>query len=283
MNLKDLYSFVKKQFQGSDIETPDLDARLLIQNACNIAHEDIITNPGLIISADAQLNIENMVRRRLSGEPVSKILGFKEFYGLDFKVTQDTLDPRPDTEILIESALHWARDKQNLKILDLGTGSGCIAITLLKNIATARATAIEISHKALEIARYNAEEHGVQDRLKLIQSNWFEKCPAEKFDLIVSNPPYIPNPEIENLAKEVQNYDPIQALDGGNDGLEAYKILFKGLKKMLDEDGRAFFEIGFGQHSDIIRLVDESNLQHCDSYSDLAGIPRVVEISVGKT
>jgi release factor glutamine methyltransferase len=167
-----------------------------------------------------------------------------------------------------------------LKILDLGTGTGCIPITLLTELPNATAVAVDVSADALDVAHTNAKKHGVDDRIEFVQDNWFDNVDGV-FDIITSNPPYIPASDIPTLSVEVQNHDPILALSGGNSGLEAYKKIFSSLNDFLKRDGRAFFEIGQNQHESVMRLVDESNLLLRDSRADIGGIPRVVEISCG--
>src|SRR5690606_22717337 len=159
-----------------------------------------------------------------AGEPVSRIIGRKEFWGLAFKVTPDTLDPRPDTETLVEAALGWARAQARpLSILDLGTGTGCILIALLRELPAARGLGVDISEAALAVSRENAASHGVAGRAEFRQGNWFAALnPGESFDLVVSNPPYIAESALESLAAEVKNHDPRAALTDEKEGLEAY-------------------------------------------------------------
>lgn len=246
---------------------------------------DFIVSGDKSVDKSVEKNVNESVRRRLSGEPISKIFGMREFWGMDFKVTKDTLSPRPETEILIEQALKWidrqGRRDDALTILDMGTGTGCIPISLLSELPNAKAIAIDKSATALKIAEENSQKHKMNNRIEFIESDWFTNLECRKFDLIVSNPPYIPNLDKESLPKEVRNHDPSLALFGGVHGLDPYKIIFSKLNTHLNKAGRAFFEIGQNQLSDIARLVDESSLQLCDSEADLAGIPRVVEISCG--
>lgn len=281
MSLKLHYRDAKENLKEAGVETPDLDARLLLQAVANLSDTDFIT-------ADFQLDEEqkrvysNYIYRRINREPVSKILGYREFYGRRFKVTKDTLDPRPDTEILIEQALEWARTQDRpLRLLDLGTGTGCIILTLLAEIGDATGMACDLSPDALAVAADNAQQLDLDGKVEFVLSDWYESVTGQ-FDLIVSNPPYIPNPDIPTLPKDVRNHDPILALDGGMDGFDAYKKLFSSLKNFLKPDGRAFFEFGFSQGENVSRLVDDSNLHMVGITPDIAGIPRVVEISYGE-
>ena len=282
-----LYQSIKQQFRAHEvIETPDLDARVLICAYAEFDQADFITSGDKSVDKSVEKNVGDAVKRRLKGEPISKILGCREFWGMDFKVTKETLSPRPETEILIEQALKWI-DKQGrryddaLTILDMGTGTGCIPIALLSELPNASAIAIDKSPAAIKVAQENAIKYKMNNRIKFIESDWFANLGDLQFDLIVSNPPYIPNLDEESLPKEVRNHDPHLSLFGGVHGLDPYKIIFSQLNTHLKCDGRAFFEIGQNQLSGITRLVDESNLQLCDSEVDLAGIPRVVEISCG--
>jgi release factor glutamine methyltransferase len=275
---------MRAALERARVETPALDARILARQGGNFSDADLITGGQTPLSEQIIENIDKLLERRLAGEPVSRIVGEREFWGLTFKVTPATLDPRADTETLVAAALKRAREigAKPLRILDLGTGTGCIPIALLKELPNATAVAVDISADALSVSRENAARHGVADRLEFRQGSWFEAVnQGEIFDLITSNPPYIPESDIESLSKEVRNHDPIQALSGGADGLEAYKSILKDLKNHLECDGFALFEIGAGQEKDLARLIEDSNMTRSESYADLGGILRVVEIAMG--
>lgn len=283
--LDSLYQQARQRLTQAGAETSDLDARLLIMAATGLDQADFITGKGQPLSDDVVAMIEANLARRIAGEPVSRILGVREFWGLEFEVTPDTLDPRADTETLVEMVLAWV-DKESLRgkalrLVDLGTGTGCILIALLSELPKATGVAVDFSHKAALVAQRNAKKHGLADRFSIIQGDWMSALKPESFDLIVSNPPYIPNPDIENLSIDVKNHDPILSLSGGNDGLNCYKKIISELKIHLNKASHAFLEIGFGQLSDLSRLVDESSLCLCDSEADIAGIPRVVDICRG--
>lgn len=282
----ELYQSIKSDFRKIDsIDTPDLDARVLICDCAGFDHAAFITSAHKPVPKAIAENIYNASKRRTQGEPVSKIIGRREFWGMDFIVTPDTLSPRPETEIIIEQALDWLSSEglidAPIRILDLGTGTGCIPIALLSELPNATAIAADLSGAALNVARQNAEKYKMMDRLSFLESNWFEVLEGESFDLITSNPPYIEESSRESLPVEVLNHDPDLALFGGVLGLDPYKIIFTQLNSHLNEAGRAFFEIGQNQLEGITRLVDDSNLTLCDSVADLAGIPRVVEICRG--
>jgi release factor glutamine methyltransferase len=199
------------------------------------------------------------------------------------------LDPRPDTETLVEIALKIAKKEiekkfhvkqKTAEILDLGTGSGCILIALLTELPYAHGVGVDLSYETLKIAALNAKTHGIGNRVSLICGSWAQALQA-RFDLIVGNPPYIASSSLPNLETEVRNHDPILALDGGKDGLEAYRNIFSSLPRLLKTNGKALFEIGFDQEDDIVRLGRESRIRIEGVHRDLAGRARVVEISCG--
>jgi release factor glutamine methyltransferase len=280
--LADIYSKTKRDFAAGGLETPELDARLLISHYAGLDHADFITKGDMEVAEAVSAQIETAVQRRLKGEPVSRILGVREFWGLEFDLSPATLDPRPDTETLVEAALKWVREtgreKEALRIVDLGTGSGCIPIALLTELPHAVAIGLDYSHEAARAARRNAEKLGVGERFMAVQGDWMAALKEGEFDLIVSNPPYISPSDFENLTPEVKNHDPILALKAEKNGIEAYEKIIFQLKNHLNAQNRAFLEIGFGQRERVLRLVDDSNLRHGDSVPDIAGIPRVVEI-----
>lgn len=252
------------------METPELDARLLMQAAAGLSHADIVADPGLIISGHALENFKSFILRRKAYEPVSRILGLREFYGRAFTVTPDVLDPRGDTETLVATALRFAATKPQLRILDLGTGSGAIVITLLAEHALATGVATDISPAALAIARANAMALRVSDRLQLVAGNWFEGVTG-RFDLIVSNPPYIPHSDISGLSADVRHHDPLLALDGGPDGLAAYRAITAGAGGWLAEEGRIMVEIGAGQGEDVREIFENSGFVAREAVCDLGG------------
>lgn len=263
----------RKRFQDAGLATPELDAKFLLEDILGVRDPEILLDGTQLDQA------ESAILRRLNGEPVSRIAGFREFWGRRFYLSPATLDPRPDTETLIEAVLShpW---KQSPRILDLGTGSGCILLTLLHEIPGSTGVGVDISPAAVETAMRNAREQNLSSRADFICSSWTDSL-SGTFDLIVSNPPYIPSATILDLHPEVQNHDPILALDGGKDGLAPYKILLPALKKFLEPGGLVFFEIGIGQAADITGLVRDSNATLSRTYRDLGGIERVLEIQYG--
>ena len=281
INLKSLYDDIIEQFTFAEVDTPELDARIIIAERTAFDWSDIIAKPGSPISAEEQRNIASDVEQRISGKPISRIYRQREFWGLPFHISEHTLDPRPDTELIIDLAINRIKDRNTpLKILDLGTGSGCILISLLSEFPNATGIGTDISPEAIKVAHKNAKENQCDDRVSFLCGSWLEPV-NKKFDLIVSNPPYISNQVIESLSKEVKNHDPILALQGGDGGLDPYKIIFPQLKNFLNEGGFALFEIGYDQADDVMRLVEDSGFAQRTVHEDLAGNPRVVDISSG--
>jgi release factor glutamine methyltransferase len=268
-----------RTLEAAAIDTPALDARLLLQQALGVSHASLIASAQAEMNP-SQLNAFNtLITRRAAREPVSRILGSREFHGLNFTLAPDTLDPRADTETLVTTALTLAGGQQALRILDLGTGSGAIIVSLLHALPSAEGTATDISQGALDAARANAIMNGVSDRLELVQSDWFAQLHG-KFDLIVSNPPYIPDQQVENLSPEVRLHDPHLALKGGPDGLAAYRVITQAAPAHLKPSGHMLFEIGQGQERDVAALLAASGFTNPTAMpsqqADLAGIIRVI-------
>ena len=224
-------------------------------------------------------DIDNFVSRIKKSEPVSKIIGERGFWALDFKVTKDVLDPRPDSETIIETVIaHFKNKEAELDILDVGTGSGCLLISLLYEYKKARGIGVDVSLDAIKVASENAKGYNA----KFVKKDFFKddfKEGLPLFDIIVSNPPYIPTKDIETLEENVRLYDPLLALDGGEDGLDAYKNLSKSLKHLLKPCGKIFFEIGIGQEQDVISLMIKEGYSFVGGYKDLSGITRVLVFS----
>jgi release factor glutamine methyltransferase len=263
----------RKELEALGIETAALDARLLLQAAAHITHEELVANPDEAI-ADAAV-FEGLIARRKKFEPVSRILGEREFYGRRFKVTTDVLDPRADSETLIDAALKLVDPQGAPRILDLGTGSGILAITLLAEIPRATGLATDISVEALITVMDNGVNLGVAHRLDSQCADWFEGV-AGRFDLIVSNPPYIPDGDIEGLAPDVRDYDPHGALAGGEDGLDAYRRLASRAGAHLTATGKILVEVGAGQAEAVKGIFLTSGFKTLNQFPDLGGHIRVL-------
>lgn len=254
------------------------DARYVIEKRTGLSHADMIVNPGREIDETA---IMADLEQHKRGIPLSRIYEEREFWGMNFRLSPATLDPRPDTETLIEAVVKRCKDNPPARILDLGTGTGCILIALLSEFPQATGVGIDLSEEAVQTAKYNAQQNHVAARAEFLQGNWTESI-DESFDLVVSNPPYIPRKTIQNLDESVKNHDPILALEGGEDGLQAYKEIFSQLFHILKPGAHAFFEIGFDQEESTTRLSEESRFSVISVYTDLAGHVRVLEVVAGK-
>lgn len=270
-----IFREIVEKLKGAGIESAALDARLLIKHVTRMSDADLIVNPNPELTAPQEARLKDMISLRLKGKPVSKIIGEKEFYGRIFAVNEHVLDPRPDSEVLIDTVLRHCAGRDCLKILDLGTGSGCLVLTLLAELPQARGTAVDISPQALRMADGNASGIGVADRVDFIESDWLDKV-GGTFDIIVSNPPYIASEAIAALRSDVREYDPIMALDGGTDGLNPYKILFPQIRRYLEMGGIVAMECGENQADDIMRLMENPRFGDLQVHCDLAGIARVV-------
>jgi release factor glutamine methyltransferase len=269
------------------IGSPELDARLLLCHAAGLTHEATIARAHGDLGRPAAARLEALIARRLEREPVSRILGLREFYGRAFLVDRHTLDPRPDTETLIEAALVDKRGLHNhpLKLLDLGTGTGCILITLLAELPEACGLGTDICTEALTVAAANAQRLGVAKRASFVSCDWLDGIDG-KFDLIVSNPPYIPSTEIAALAEEVARHDPWSALDGGPDGLDAYRRIAASAGQVLAPNGRILVEIGCEQADAVVEIFNQAGLGLDGTRAvkrDLAGRPRVVMAEAPQT
>ena len=270
-----IYQSIKQKLKAAGIENPELEARIFLKEYSGASDADILT--GNIPSFD-ETKLEDAITRRLAGEPVGRIIGYREFWGRKFYLSPATLEPRPDTETLIEAVLE---DKLKPKrILDLGTGTGCILLTLLHEIPESVGVGVDLSLEACETARGNAEKQGIENRVSFINGSWADSFKGQ-FDLIVSNPPYIPSETVENLDRNVRDFDPRLALDGGKDGVDPYRNLLRTLKNLLAPGGRIFFEIGIHQVPDLQRLIDNNDATLERIYKDLGGIERVLKISYG--
>jgi release factor glutamine methyltransferase len=269
----------RKALVAADMEPAALDARLLMQAASGFSHEEIVAAPESLLSAEAAQEFAAFLARRLADEPVSRILGTREFYGRSFEVTPAVLDPRADTEALIGLVLEITKIPKG-RLLDIGTGSGAIAVTLLAELHGFTGVAVDVSSDALHVARKNALANGVSGRLQFHHGSWFNGL-TEKFDLVVSNPPYIPHDDIAELGSEVKNYDPHLALDGGADGLYAYRAIAAGAAARLSDTGSIIVEIGAGQGPDVTAIFMTHGFGLTGQRIDLGGHLRALAFGRG--
>ena len=256
---------------AAGVENPMRDARLLLAHVLGIDPVDVIMRETDQVDAAGLTAFEVAVQRRLKHEPVSRIRGWREFYGRRFIVTPDVLDPRPETELLVEQGI--ARLPQGGRVLDLGVGSGCIVLSMLAERPDVAGEGVDISAAALAVAARNAEALGVEARVALVQGGW-ESSPAETVDLVLSNPPYIPAEQMGALSPVVIEHDPHLALTPGRDGLEAYRAIIAFHAGLVRPGGWIGLECGIGQAEDVCALMAGAGLVELAAYPDLAGLPR---------
>ena len=286
-----IIQWTTEYLKGKGIDNPRLDSEVLLAHLLRLDRVGLYLNFDRPLSRDELSSFREIVKRRGSREPLQYITGHQEFWSLDFKVTPDVLIPRPDTEILVEEALKAVRRetldvrRQNqlpFTILDLCTGSGCIAISLAHELKDAVVHAIDASEAALSIARENAEKNGVRDRVIFLQGDLYEALTSHvsrltSYDLIVSNPPYIKNIDIPNIQPEVRDYEPRMAVDGGTEGLGFYKRIVADAPNHLSPHGWLMVEVGEGQADAVSKMMtDTGAFESISTVKDLAGIERVV-------
>jgi release factor glutamine methyltransferase len=259
---------------AAGIDTARLDARLLLGDVLQLEAADLVAHPERPLAAPESERFRDLIERRCRHQPVSQLLARREFWGLTFRITADTLIPRPETEIIVQQALAGIADRgQPLRLLDLGTGTGCLLLTLLHELPQATGLAIDRSPGALAVARANAEALELAERAEFRLGNWTEGL-TESFDLIVSNPPYITTPEMEQLAPEVARHEPHLALHGGWDGLDCYRAIARGLEGRLRPAGRLLLEIGAAQSDSVAAVFADAGFTCTARHDDLAGLPR---------
>ncbi len=267
-----------RMLRGAGVPDARLDAGLLLAHVLHNDRTFIITHAEDPISGEELLSFRALIERRASGEPLQYIVGHQEFFGLDFEVSPHVLIPRPETELLVETALELMTDPASL-ICDVGTGSGCIAISLLHKVTGARAMALDISGAALKVAEGNAQKHSVAERIEFKLSDCFDAIEiAPRFDLVVSNPPYVAEAAMSGLQREVRDHEPRFALTPGGDGLSVIGRLIAEGHLFVKTGGHLLLEIGFDQRARVSRLVDEKIWKLIDIYKDLQGIPRTLTL-----
>ncbi len=276
---------LRDAFAGDDrAANADLDARLIVGHALGLDATGLVLDAARPVDQAGVERSLALAARRAGGEPVARITGRKGFWTLDLALSAETLMPRPDTETVVAAALAWARGEGRsgapLSILDLGTGSGAILLALLAELPAARGIGLDRAEGAARTARANALRHGLDGRAAFVVGDWAGPLSA-RFDLVVSNPPYIPREEIGGLAVDVRVFDPDMALDGGFDGLDAYRIILAAMDALLERDGGAFLEVGAGQAEAVSRLAESHGFATA-RHRDIGGIDRVVEVKRGK-
>jgi release factor glutamine methyltransferase len=273
--LVSLWTDVRKRLEAAGVETPVLDARLLLEAGAGVSRLDIVTDPRRPVSEAQVAAVDVLTKRREAREPVAHIIGRRHFWTLELAVSPAVLIPRPETEFLVEFALKTIAHEATARVLDLGVGSGAILLAVLSDRPHATGIGLDISSAALAVARANAEALGLSDRIEWVEGDWDAPL-SGVFDLVLSNPPYIASNEIAALAPEVARYEPHLALDGGSDGLDAYRTIVARLPQLLRPDGAFAFEVGQGQAEAVGALLEAAGFIVAAPIRDLAGIPRVV-------
>ena len=278
-SVSEALQLIAQTFRAAGIEDADADARVLAGHALHLDRARLVSQSDRVLEAREVNAISGLAARRLKREPVSRILGRKEFWSLALAITSDVLVPRPETETVVEGALDFVVRNglrmEKLRILDIGTGSGALLVALLNELPNATGIGTDISRAALEAAQINVAQFGFESRSSLIACDMAAGVQGQ-FDLVVSNPPYIARGQIASLAPEVRDYDPMMALDGGGDGLTAYRSISADAKRILAQGGRLFVEMGAGQEPAVRELFTNAGLVVGIARNDLAGTPRVL-------
>lgn len=279
-----LLSEARARLAMTEVDDPALDARLIVEHFSGTTRTQAIADPERTVDKKAIAAIDAALRRRTTGEPVHRILGYREFYGLRMSLSPETLEPRPDTETLVEAVLPFvkatAAREGACRILDLGTGTGAIALALLSAVPAATATGVDISAGALATAARNAGQLGFGGRFTAVQSDWFEKV-SGRYHVIAANPPYIPSRDIGNLQDEVRDFDPRLALDGGVDGLNPYRIIAAEAARFLEAESRIAVEIGHTQRNEVTDIFEAAGYAATGALRDLGGNDRVLVFQWG--
>jgi release factor glutamine methyltransferase len=276
MLISEALALARQNLQQQGIDSYWIDVLLLLCCCLSCTKEQVIFNSNLTINPEQQKKFFDLIKRRGNKEPLSHLVGKREFFGNDFIVSNNVLDPRPDSETLISYVLEYFVNKNiDLNILELGVGSGCLLLTILSHFPNSNGVGADISHLALDIAKKNAESLFLLNRIELLQSDWFVNLPLEKkFDLIISNPPYIKTNDIKFLQEEVRIFEPILALDGGKNGLDCYLLIAKNAIFYLKNNGILVLEIGQNQEKEVIKIFNNAGLKFVANKKDLSSIVR---------
>ena len=266
MNLDNTVKKASQILKNHNIHSHELDAQIILSNIMGVKRESLITNNEINISKKIMEKYDSAIKRRIKKEPVAYIIGKKEFWSEDFMVNHGTLIPRPETELLIYKIINFFKNKK-INILDIGTGSGCILLSILKELNFSRGIGIDISAKAIQMAKVNSKNLNLfyRSKFKVIDLNKFN---IGKYDLIVSNPPYIPSKDIKNLSQDIINYEPLVALNGGLDGLDLIKKVIYKSYSLLKKNGLLAIEIGFNQYLKISSLLRQHGFREMSRQCD---------------
>ena len=275
MILKEIQRKLCNNFSIFGIETPELDARIILKEVLSLDDKDLILKESLDIPNELIEKIIAIESRRLNGEPISKIFKKRDFYNSTFLISNDVLDPRPETELIVEIANNYIDKNEVKNILDLGTGSGCILLSILKENKMINGLGIDLSKDAISIAKQNSKKLNLETQSNFLISNWMSSV-NYKYDLVVSNPPYIASEDIKKLSKSVKIYDPILSLDGGDDGLNSYRLIASDLKRVVSKNALIIIEIGYNQSLQVIEIFKKNNFKLIKKYNDINGLDRVL-------
>ncbi|WP_377299576.1 peptide chain release factor N(5)-glutamine methyltransferase [Rhizobium sp. SGZ-381] len=279
LTLADALAGARSRLAAAGFADAPTDVRVLVCGLFDLTPTDLVLRGDRVLSSEEMARLDAALARRLAHEPVHRILGERDFHGVRLLLSKDTLEPRPDTEILVDAMLaplkRIVAQKGSARLLDLGTGTGAIAITLLSEVPQLFAIGADIAAGALETARRNADLNGVGDRFTAVESHWFDRIEG-LFDIIVSNPPYINSSVIADLSPDVRDFDPMLALDGGTDGLDAYRAIAAGASVFLAADGVVGLEIGFDQKSSVSTLFAAHDYTLIEALSDYGGNDRAL-------
>ncbi|MBN2752829.1 MAG: peptide chain release factor N(5)-glutamine methyltransferase [Rhodospirillaceae bacterium] len=279
MTLGDILVAATARLKSAGVEGPRRDARVLVGHVLGLDTAAMILSPGRVLSVDEVADIEAVVVRREQREPVSRILGCRDFHGLPFALSPETLDPRPDSETVVDAALAFLDAVKTPRLLDLGTGSGCLLLALLAARGDAYGVGMDAAQGAVDAALRNAESLGLGARTQFLCRDWTDadwRNGLGIFDFVVSNPPYIPDADVAGLAPEVRDFDPLRALAGGVDGLDPYRLLIPELPSLLKPGGGAVFEVGLHQDVEVASLFQDGGFEVVEILRDLGGISRAV-------
>jgi release factor glutamine methyltransferase len=276
LTLVQAWTSARDRLKAAGVDGPVIDARLLVEAAAEASRADIIADPQRVLTDEQAARLEDYVSRRERREPVSHILGRRGFWKIMLRVTPDVLTPRPDTETLVELVLRDLPENKPFSLLDLGVGSGTILLSILAERPAGKGLGVDVSSEALAVARDNAASLGLERQVALLRGDWTAGLGTSSFDLVVSNPPYIRSAEIDGLQPEVRDHEPRQALDGGADGLDAYRLLAPEVLRVLRPGGRFLVEIGHDQSADVEALFRDAGGVSIATAKDLANRDRVV-------
>ncbi len=273
-----LYMDVRQQLRQAGIEGATLEARELVCFAAGKTRQELMRDSRLYVPQAVEQQVLALVERHLAGEPVAYLIGEWEFYGLPLDISEHVLIPRADTEVLAQQAIEFVQTLEECRVLDLCAGSGCVGLAIASQAPEARVVLGELSEGALRICRQNIRRNGLSGQVVPLPMNVMAGPPAHvgEFDCIVSNPPYIPRADIAGLDVSVKDYEPLMALDGGEDGLDFYRAICENWREVMHVGTRLYFEVGIGQADDVLRIMRAVGFGDIQVVEDTAGIPRVV-------